>query len=40
MGDVVTMADVCFAPVVEMALAYGTNLDEKMGESEGARGYT
>ncbi|KAJ5186873.1 Glutathione S-transferase/chloride channel C-terminal [Penicillium cf. viridicatum] len=26
-GDVVTMADVCFAPAVEMALAYGTNLD-------------
>ncbi|KGO40845.1 Glutathione S-transferase/chloride channel, C-terminal [Penicillium expansum] len=26
-GDAVTMADVCFAPAVEMALAYGTNLD-------------
>ncbi|CAI7594219.1 unnamed protein product [Penicillium glandicola] len=40
-GDVVTMADVCFAPAVGMALAYGTNLDglprvmalfEKLGE--------
>ncbi|KAJ5738872.1 maleylacetoacetate isomerase [Penicillium malachiteum] len=26
-GDTVTMADVCFAPAMEMALAYGTNLD-------------
>ncbi|KAE8391126.1 maleylacetoacetate isomerase [Aspergillus alliaceus] len=26
-GDAVTMADVCLAPAVEMALAYGTNLD-------------
>ena len=26
-GDAITMADVCFAPAVEMALAYGTHLD-------------
>lgn len=26
-GDVGPMADVCFAPAVEMALAYGTDLD-------------
>lgn len=26
-GDTVSMADVCFAPAMEMALAYGTNLD-------------
>ncbi|KAL4739525.1 maleylacetoacetate isomerase [Aspergillus similis] len=26
-GDTITMADVCLAPAVEMALAYGTDLD-------------
>ncbi|KAJ5614154.1 maleylacetoacetate isomerase [Penicillium herquei] len=26
-GDTITMADVCFAPAMEMALAYETNLD-------------
>ncbi|KAL4938336.1 glutathione S-transferase [Aspergillus oleicola] len=26
-GDTATMADVCLAPAVEMALAYGTDLD-------------